>query len=288
MHLSFVRCTLWAVCCLLLSCQLLSQGNNVQPDTFVYNKAGEQAMKAFVFRPAKDGKRHPAILLFHGGAWRLGEASWMFGRAQEFATHGMVAIAIDYRLANNGLSPVDGVEDAVAAFVWTRAHAKELGIDPKRVAGYGVSAGGHLVASAALLPSVRGKKIKKNARPDALLLYSAALNMAHDGYFVNLMKGHGEPAEYSPSSFISKQLPATLVIQGDSDNIVLGTDAKAFHDEAVSKGAVCELFLYPGVGHLLTRNLKVQYRDFDPDPADQADAHKREDEFLARIGYFLK
>ena len=28
-------------------------------------------------------------------------------------------------------------------------------------------------------------------------------------------------------------------------------------------GARCELHLYPGVGHLLTRNLKVQYKDFD-------------------------
>jgi hypothetical protein len=45
--------------------------------------------------------------------------------------------------------------------------------------------------------------------------------------------------------------------------------------------------VYPKVGHLLTRNLKIQYKDFDADPADQADAHQKEDDFLKSLGYIL-
>ena len=45
------------------------------------------------------------------------------------------------------------------------------------------------------------------------------------------------------------------------------------------------VFVYPGVGQLLTRNLKVQYKDLDSDPVAQADAHEREDDFLMLIGY---
>jgi acetyl esterase/lipase len=188
-------------------------------------------------------------------------------------------------LANNGLSPIEGVEDACAAFAWARVHADKFGIDTKRVAGYGISAGGHLVAAAALLPVVNGKKVSDDSRPNALMLYSAALNIAHDPYFDALMKDKGNPAAYSPSEFISKKLPPTLIIEGEKDSIVFAKDAQAFHDAAIKAGAKCELHIYPGVGHLLTRNLKVQYKDFDPDPAVQADAHQREDDFLFALGY---
>ena len=280
---------------IFLACQtvaVLSKGHKEKnqyltaaPDSFVYHQTGKLSLKAYVFQPVADGKRHPAILLFHGGAWRLGDASWTFGRAKEFADDGMVAICIEYRLANNGLSPIDGVEDACAAFAWARSQADKFGIDTKRVAGYGISAGGHLVAAAAVLPAVNGKKVSDDSRPNALMLYSAALNMAHDPYFDALMKDKGDPAAYSPSEFISKKLPPTLIIEGEKDSIVFAKDAQAFHDAAIKAGAKCELHIYPGVGHLLTRNLKVQYKDFDPDPADQADAHQRENDFLYALGY---
>jgi acetyl esterase/lipase len=256
-----------------------------EPEPLVYRRVGDRPLKTYVFLPKTTGNARPAILLFHGGAWTLGEAGWTFARARQFAEKGMVAISVEYRLANSGLSPIDAVEDTCAAFAWAREQAGKLGIDPARVAGYGVSAGGHLVASAATLPSVKGKTIARSSRPDALLLFSPALNMAHDQYFNRLMAGKGDPAGYSPSEFISGSLPPTLIIQGEKDTIVLTQDAIAFRDAAEKAGAKCALRVYPRVGHLLTRNLKVQYKDFDGDPAAQADALRREDDFLVSLKY---
>jgi acetyl esterase len=259
-----------------------------KPETFTYRQFGERSLKAYVFLPETKAKHRAAVLLFHGGAWRLGEASWMFDRAKELAEKGIVAVSVDYRLSNDGLSPIDGVEDACAAFRWVRGQADRFGIDPQRVAGYGWSAGGHLVAAAATLPTVNGRKVETSERPNALLLYSPALNMAKDPYFVQLMAGKGNPAAYSPSEFISRSLPSTLVIQGEEDTIVLARDARAFCLEADKMGVRCELHVYPGVGHLLTRNLKVQYKDFDSDPTDAAEAHQLEDAFLRSLGYMEK
>lgn len=109
--------------------------------------------------------------------------------------------------------------------------------------------------------------------------------MAHDEYFNDLMKDKGDPSAYSPYEYLDDRLPPTLIIQGEQDSIVLTADAKAFKDAAIKAGAICSLFVYPKVGHLLTRNIKVQYRDFDSDPAFTADAHKKEDEFLRSVGY---
>jgi acetyl esterase len=268
------------------------------PEALVYRTVGSRELKAFVFSPPVGvfpARTHrPAVLLFHGGAWNLGDASWVFDRAKEFAARGMVAIAVDYRLSaggvaplpiNEGLTPVDSVEDACAAFVWTRSHARQLGIDPKRVAGYGVSAGGHLVAAAATLPAIRGKAIGRNARPDALVMFSPALNMAKDEYFISLMGWKDAPALYSPAEFIGRALPPTMIIQGEEDTIVKASDARAFCSAAKAAGVRCEIHVYPGVGHLLTRNIKVQYRDFDSDPAFAAEAFRFENTFLGLLGY---
>ena len=55
------------------------------PEVFTYRQIGERSLKAYVFFPNVKHKGRAAVLLFHGGAWRLGEASWMFDRAKEFA-----------------------------------------------------------------------------------------------------------------------------------------------------------------------------------------------------------
>jgi acetyl esterase/lipase len=255
------------------------------PPSFVYREASDRQLRAFVTLPDDVATRRPAILLFHGGGWKIGEPAWTFDRAKEFAQKGLVAISIEYRLSNDGLSPVEAVEDACAAFAWAREQAGRFGIDVRRVAGYGISAGGHLAASAAMLPSVKGKPIGARERPNALLLFSPALNMAKDEYFQGLMAGHGKPASYSPAEFVRRDLPPTLVIQGEKDSIVRTDHARAFCAAAEMAGARCSIKVYPNVGHLLTRNLAVQYKDFDSDPAGLADARKREDAFLVSIGF---
>jgi acetyl esterase/lipase len=50
-------------------------------------------------------------------------------------------------------------------------------------------------------------------------------------------------------------------------------------------GRRCELHVYPGVGHLLTRNLANQESDFDPDPVARADGIAQHHRFLRSLGF---
>src|SRR5262249_40368315 len=59
----------------------LSEDKDPEPEAFTYRQIGDRVLKAYVFFPSSMEKSRPAILMFHGGAWTLGEASWMFGRA---------------------------------------------------------------------------------------------------------------------------------------------------------------------------------------------------------------
>jgi acetyl esterase/lipase len=77
-----------------------------------------------------------------------------------------------------------------------------------------------------------------------------------------------------------------VVIEGDAETPLPGV--QRFCDRAKQVGGICELHVYPKLGHILSRNLDPRAQEespFDPDPAAVQDAHAKEDEFLKRIGY---
>ncbi len=90
-------------------------------------------------------KRHPAVLLIHGGGWRTGDRSMNVAMAKRLANAGYVAVTADYRLSTDSLYPA-AVHDLKEAIRWLRAHADTLGIDTSRIAAMGCSAGGQLAA----------------------------------------------------------------------------------------------------------------------------------------------
>jgi acetyl esterase/lipase len=248
------------------------------PVRYVYRIVDNDSLAAFVFAPPAGSKHVNGILLFHGGGWAAGSAEWVFASAERFAQWGMVAIAVDYRLSNDTITPIDALGDVCASFVWARAHKKELGIDG-RFAGYGVSAGGHLLALCATKGCGAGTKA-----PDALLLWSPALDVANDRWFAQLLKGRGKPSDYSPVEHTGATTPPTCIVHGREDTLTPLAGSQRFHDEMVTAGGACELNIYDGVGHLLTRNLSNQEDDYDPDPLKRADGIEKQRRFLVRLG----
>ncbi len=88
----------------------------------------------------------PVCLYFHGGGFVLGSLrshDGVCGRIAERAR--CVVISVDYRLAPEHRFPA-AAHDAIAAYRWCVTHARRLGIDPRRIAVAGDSAGGNLAA----------------------------------------------------------------------------------------------------------------------------------------------
>ncbi|MDQ3205189.1 MAG: alpha/beta hydrolase [Pseudomonadota bacterium] len=241
-----------------------------------------------IFRPAEDSERPAAVLvLFHGGGWSEGEAHWMDAVALQHADLGMVAISVDYRLSQNGVTPFDAVSDARNAIRWVRHEAARLGVDPDRVVALGTSAGAHLAVSTAIFNEPWGSD--DSSVPNALILRSPAVSVENSIWFQKLSGGVSQAAALSPVLHVRSGLPPMLILQGEMDNVTLAADAKRFCQRMAQNGNSCELKTYPDVGHLFTRNLTSQeIPDYAAiDRAVAKDASDTGIAFLKRQGFIV-
>ncbi len=137
-----------------------------------------------LYTPAGLRSASEALLFIHGGGWVTGDLDTHDSLCRKLASGGRLRVlSIDYRLAPEHRFPA-AVDDSVAAMRWMVAQAGELGIDPKRIAVGGDSAGGNLAA-------VVGRKCGGDATPPALtvLLYAACDAMRSDASHSTFAEG---------------------------------------------------------------------------------------------------
>ncbi|BAX92127.1 alpha/beta hydrolase [Mycobacterium shigaense] len=124
-------------------------------DRQIPGRAGDPAVPIRIYRP-EQRSAPAAVYSVHGGGFIAGDLETEHASNVALARElGVVVVSVDYRLAPETPFP-GGLEDVYAGLVWTAAHADELGIDPRRIAIRGTSAGGGLCAALALVARDRG------------------------------------------------------------------------------------------------------------------------------------
>jgi acetyl esterase/lipase len=126
-------------------------------ETMIPGPAGAPQVKVLVIGATVDSKNRPAVLYIHGGGFILGSAMGEVVSAQNLATAlDCVVVSVDYRLAPETRFP-GAREDNYAALRWVYDNAAALGVDRKRIAIFGGSAGGGHAAALAIAARNRGE-----------------------------------------------------------------------------------------------------------------------------------
>lgn len=177
-----------------------------------------------VYRPLGVGDLAlPGILFFHGGGHTIGSVEDYDHSCRMLANRcGAIVASVDYRLAPEHRFPA-AAEDALAAWAWFTDNAVELGVDPKRLAVMGDSAGGNL----AIVVAQQARRCKM-PRPAVQCLVYPTTDARRN---TDSMKALGE------------HLGLTRALIGYFDGHYLGDPADAKH---------------PEVSPILHRNLKTQ------------------------------
>lgn len=198
----------------------------------------------------------PAVLLIHGGAWVSGAKWHLSSFAQQLAQSGMVAVAINYRLAPEHLFPAQ-LEDAAAALQWMVSEAESLEIDPQRIGLWGYSAGGHL---AALLAAGQTGSDRVPSPTLACAVFGGApcdLDFLSPNDRTLSRVFGGTPAELpqryeqaTPLKHLSPNLPPLMLFHGTQDLLVPPQCSQRFVDRAAEVGVDVRLLWLEGHGHL--------------------------------------
>ncbi len=235
----------------------------IQPDV-VYGHKDGLAMTFDVYRP--DESNGGTILFMVSGGWF---SSWrppeqMLPMFAPFTDEGFTVIAV-----RHGSSPRYGISEAVGdvrrAVRYVRHHAADLKVDPERLGGLGMSAGGHLSLMLATTAdegdaAADDPVLKASDRVKAVCAWVAPTDLRpvawsdpnHEKQYENfpgLDITQAVAAEMSPLLAVSADDSPALLIAGDQDTLV-----PIWHSEKIltafeSVGVPTGLVTIEGAGH---------------------------------------
>jgi acetyl esterase/lipase len=279
-----LRCVgMLALVVLLSVCQpaTASEPNEVQAGEVVYKTTPQGDLRLHVFQCGAGADR-PAIVFFFGGGWVGGNPKQFFPHCRHLAALGMVAISAEYRVRNrHGTTPFECVADGKSAVRYLRAHAVELGIDPRRIVAGGGSAGGHVAACTATIAGYDedGEDTAISSKPNALVLFNPVVDTTQLGYGANRFRD--DPRQLSPVHHITDGLPPTIIFHGTADTTVPFENVERFCRKMHTVDNECTLVPFAGKKH----GFFNYGRDEDNRSYKETVTHM--DEFLRQHG-FLK
>ena len=198
----------------------------------------------------KKRKKYPTIVFFFGGGWNGGSISQFEDQSKYFASRGMVSVVVDYRVKNRqNTTPFESVKDAKSAMRYLKIHAKEFGINTKKMVASGGSAGGHLAAATSLLSGLNEitDDVSVSSKASALVLFNPVIDNSKEGYGY---KRVGERyLEISPMHNITKGAPPTLFLLGSKDKHIPVSTAYLYKEKMEKVNSRCDVKIYEGQEH---------------------------------------
>jgi len=231
------------VCLVFLATLLFAVNVVAAPDTkWAYKDVEGKQLFMDVFLPDayEEGNSFPTFVVFHGGSWRTGKAEWHYPDCKYWASRGMIAVSVDYRLKDrdNVDVPLECVKDAKSSVRFLRKNSEKLKVNPDKIVVAGGSAGGQLAAATALIDTAETNDdqydLSISCVPNLVLLYNPYFKTSDN---------------LNPANFVKENAPPFISFLGDEDQAIPVVDILDFHNKLIQSGAASEYYVGKGGKH---------------------------------------
>ena len=240
-----------------------------------FRRDSVRTLMARIYQPLGNGP-FPALLDVHGGAWNNGDRMSNKEIDERLAASGILAVAIDLRLAQEAPYPAS-VADAHYGIRWLKAKAREWNGDPATVGVLGSSSGGYVAELIAMRPhdpQYNSIPLPEAPGVDATLSYVVTRSPVSDPFvrfqhaekmgredMLQRTKRYFDPWETiiqgNPQKILDRgeagKLTPLLVLQGGADDNVLPELQQQFVDSYRAAGGQCDFEIFPGCEHQWVR-----------------------------------
>lgn len=224
-----------------------------------------------VYVPPTGKNSYPVVVWIHGGAWMLNDKyadmGYMKNTLREFIDKGYAVASIDYRWSTMAVFPAQ-IQDCNQALEFLYQNADKYKLDKNRIALIGFSAGGHLANLVGLSnnnnvrdfyadgkkPHFKIKVILDFYGPaDFLTLKGRDSKDPHNP--ITLLLGgmvadnEAKAKKASPITYIDKNDPPFLIVQGEKDESVNPDQAISLSEKLKAVGVKNDLIIVPNAPH---------------------------------------
>lgn len=214
-----------------------------------------------IYRPDKPNGQ--AVVICPGGGYTILAFDKEGTRvAEELNKWGVTAVVLKSRLPDDSLQPdrsLAPLQDAQEAIRYVRRHAKDWGIDARKIGIMGFSAGGHLASTAATHFNFKADPVTTDStscRPDfAILIYpviSFDSTITHKGSRNNLVGSNATEEKirfFSNELQVNAQTPPSFLVHAGDDGAVPVDNSIRYYSACIKYKVPAELHLYPKGGH---------------------------------------
>jgi acetyl esterase/lipase len=224
-----------------------------------------------IYLPPVKKASYPLIVWIHGGAWMLNDKyadmGYMTQTLKAFADSGYAVASIDYRYSTTAVFPAQ-IQDCNQALEFLYDNADKYSLDKDRIALIGFSAGGHLANMMALSANNNVKNFYADGKNPKFKI-GLCLDFYGPSDFsmlngnetadpkspVSLLLGATVTARpdlakiASPVTYIDKDDPPFLIVQGEKDESVNPAQSKLISARLTAVGVKNELIIVPGAPH---------------------------------------
>jgi acetyl esterase/lipase len=210
----------------------------------------------------------PGVIMFHGGGWTDNKPAALKASMSSFFSrflkHGFLVCNVEYRLADgtaNGATAPAADQDALAAAKWFWTYMDYYHVDRSKYVVTGASAGGQLALMVGMATNVPDlgptnpgdfsiAAIVNGYGPSNVTdLLARKISWAEQWLPASTPNRAALAIEVSPITYVRKDVPPLITVQGMDDTTVPTAQSQALYDALVAAGADTGLHFVPGAGH---------------------------------------